>query len=117
MNADNTVFLFLDDCRIPSDSAKYMRQRNIDSSIYLKNWIIVRSYNEFVEWIEQNGLPDVISFDHDLGNDLSGMDCAKWLINYCLDNCKSLPLYAVHSANPPGAANIEGLFKSFQKSI
>ena len=110
------VLLFLDDCRNPSDCAKYMQLRNIDTTIYLKNWVIVRSYAKFVDWIEQYGLPEVISFDHDLGSDLSGMDCAKWLINYCLDNCKSLPLYAVHSANPPGAANIEGLFRAFQKN-
>jgi hypothetical protein len=52
----------------------------------------VRSYNEFVAWIETNGLPDFISFDHDLGlpkkqtEELNGMSCAKWLVNYCLDN-------------------------------
>lgn len=46
----------------------------------------VRSYAEFVTYIFQNGLPDFISFDHDLGMEESGFDCAKWLVNYCLDN-------------------------------
>ena len=114
MKFDSEVLLFLDDCRNPSDCAKYMHLRNIDNSIYLRNWTIVRSYNEFVEWIKQHGLPAVISFDHDLDDSLSGMDCAKWLVDYCLNNGKLLPKYAVHSANPPGAENIEGLFKSFE---
>lgn len=31
-------------------------------------WDIVRSYDEFVAWINLNGLPDMISFDHDLSD-------------------------------------------------
>lgn len=42
-----------------------------------KGFILVRSYTEFIFYIQQNGLPDFISFDHDLGTDKSGFDCAK----------------------------------------
>ena len=98
----------------------------------------VKSYQEFTDWIKQNGLPDGICFDHDLGMDVAikarekgmskrksrllkqeektGHDCAKWLVEYCMDHDKSLPLYNIQSANPVGASNIDGLLKSFIRS-
>jgi hypothetical protein len=33
---------------------------------------VVRSYDEFVHYIQANGLPDFISFDNDLGLDANG---------------------------------------------
>lgn len=94
------------------------------------------SYVQFIKYIEENGLPSIISFDHDLGDspelrsmipieewydleeskEYTGMDCAKWLVNYCLDNSFPLPKYIVHSANPVGKENIESLFLSFLKN-
>ena len=129
--------LFLDDERMPVDCAKFMYNRGVDCRVYHEEWIIVRSYGQFVQYIEQNGLPDLISFDHDLGDvpqlkidlpieqwfdleekrEFTGMDCAKWLVNYCLDNNKPLPKYIVHSVNPAGIENIEGLFVSFIKNV
>ena len=129
--------LFLDDWRMPIDCASYMYRRGVDCKIYHKEWIIVKSYGQFINWINQNGLPDFISFDHDLGDvaelkesldknewfdtinnkEYTGMDCAKWLVNYCLDNNLSLPQFAVHSANPSGSANIEGLLKNFKEKV
>ena len=97
----------------------------------------VKSYFEFTTWIEKNGLPDAICFDHDLGEDesiervkrglskrqvrilkkeaKSGMDCAKWLVEYCIDNKLSLPKYSIQSANPVGKENIDSLLKNFIK--
>jgi hypothetical protein len=111
--------LFLDDIRNPKDCLLYMHPKIQDIEIYRKEWQIVRSYSEFVTWIETNGLPDFISFDHDLGlpeeqsQELNGMTCAKWLVNYCLDNDLKLPDFVVHSSNPAGAKNIEELLKGF----
>jgi len=98
----------------------------------------VKSYDEFVEWITKNGLSEAVLFDHDLGlpNHISrvnsgmskraskklkpiektGFDCAKWLVEYCMDNNKQLPLYNIQSANPVGKENIDGLLKSFIKN-
>lgn len=45
------IKLFLDDVRNPPDDT----------------WVVVRSYDEFVNYIEKEGVPDFISFDHDLG--------------------------------------------------
>ena len=74
----------------------------------------VYSYEEFVTYLEKKGLPDFISFDHDLGEGLSGYDCAKYLVEYCLGHQFPLPNYQVHSQNPVGKENIERLLKNFK---
>jgi hypothetical protein len=101
--------LFLDDMRDPIDG---------------RPWRVVRSHAEFVSAIQQDGVPDVISFDHDLDprhyghlthpipyDDFevpTGRNSAKWLI----DNLGSLqmPRVVVHSWNRAGAENILKLF-------
>lgn len=75
----------------------------------------VYAYEEFVKFILDNGLPDFISYDHDLGEGKTGYDCAKWLVEYCLENNLSLPEYAVHSQNPVGKENILTLLSNFEK--
>jgi len=97
----------------------------------------VKSYNEFVEWIKKNGLPDGICFDHDLADDhyhkdmfvsskayneyykefdeKTGYHAAKWLIDYCIDNNKELPKFNIQSANPVGKENIRSLLNNFIK--
>jgi len=130
------TYLFLDDFRIPIDCVKYMSSRTNDPAMYSReSWIIVRNYDDFVDYITHNGLPDLISFDHDLADehydqslyltnydDLSksfkektGMDCAKWLVNYCLDNGKNLPKFVVHSMNPVGTKNITSYLEDFRR--
>lgn len=133
--------LFLDDFRWPTDCAKYMHvaigPQNI---IYTNpNWDVVRNYPEFVSYIERNGLPELISFDHDLadghyhtnmqegvlnyqaesfGDDFNktGYHCAQWLVNYCMDNSKPLPEFLVHSMNPVGTVNIQSLLDNFKQA-
>jgi len=75
----------------------------------------VYSYEEFVKFIMENGLPDFISYDHDLGEGKTGYDCAKWLVEYCLENNLSLPEYDLHSQNPVGKENILYLLNNFNK--
>ena len=113
--------LFLDDVR----SAEMVFMNTIDP-IYENNneWEIVRSFNEFVSYIEEKGLPEFISFDHDLDfehyklenqQDIdydkmeikTGFHAAQWLVNYCADNKLKLPHYKVHSMNLAGKRNIE----------
>jgi hypothetical protein len=91
------------------------------------NWSVVRSYNEFIAHIMDNGIPDLISFDHDLADghyteavdyneqEKTGYHAAKWLIDYCMDNKKDLPRCFVHSMNPAGTDNIVKLFENFKK--
>ena len=99
--------LFLDDERNPSDVFWI--------SIEKGDWQIVRSFQEAKDWVLKNGFPDVISFDHDLGTELSGYDFAKWLVEYDLDT-GSMPEefnYTVHSKNTVGQKNIEGLLNCY----
>ncbi len=115
--------LYLDDIRNPTT----------------EGWDIVRSYDEFVNYIETNGVPDMISFDHDLGMEhikyffdngghdnppnpqevefqtKTGYDAAKWLCSYCFENGIPLPEWNVHSANPVGRDNIKGILSNFEK--
>lgn len=130
--------LWLDDIRNPFLNEEGKVPNNIhDWNI---NWVL--NYEQFVKWIEFYGLPDAISFDHDLGDEhytpeffwndyelskqyqewksktykeKTGMDCAKWLVDYCIDNHKNLPEIFIHSANPVGADNIKGLLSNFKK--
>ncbi len=118
--------LFLDDVRTPE-----MVFMNTIDPIYENNneWVIVRSFNEFVSYIEENGLPEFISFDHDLDfehyklenqQDINyekmeiktGFHAAQWLVNYCSNNKLKLPNYKVHSMNMVGKRNIEQLLNN-----
>lgn len=126
--------LFLDDIRHNYDALEMLNYE-----IYKDKWHIVRNYDEFIKYITKNGLPDIISFDHDLADahytpkeywtdyhkskeyqdslvyeEKTGLDCAKWLINYCLDKNLKLPKYLVHSANPVGRDNIFYQLRNFE---
>lgn len=109
--------LFLDDERMPQQ-VTWVQLPSLED-FPSKEWLIVRSFADFVDCIETKGLPLFISFDHDLGevgnNEKSGFSCAKWLVDYCLDNNEICPDFQVHSKNPQGASNIHGLLKGFQQ--
>jgi len=117
------------------------------------DWIVVRSYDEFVEKVRELGFEniEVISLDHDLGDtamneyfnnvspnytldysnieEKTGMDCAKWLVDYYYDHYNlaedlisrkrkktigiTFPKVYTHSANPIGSANIMGYINNF----
>ena len=119
--------LFLDDIREPKEVYSYIK-----ADIYLLDyWVIVRNYDEFVNYIQKHGIPYMISFDHDLADinynhqnnidydsytEKTGYDCAKWLINYCLDNNLDLPTtILIHSMNIVGTENIKSLFNTYNK--
>jgi hypothetical protein len=121
--------LFLDDIRQPEQAALYMPAWM--TPLYLKEkWEIVRNYGQFIGAIRRKGMPDIISFDHDLARahydprtwkqgfvykEKTGLDCAKWLIEYCLDKKVDMPTIYVHSQNPVGKKNIESLINNYKK--
>lgn len=124
--------LFLDDIRNPKDCCNGLVPSNLNKLYWDNDWSIVRSYNTFVAWIVKNGLPDFISFDHDLadihysmdfsnpnfnGNEMTGYDCAKWLVDYCLDQKLQLPHFVIHSQNPVGKQNIQGYLLNASKFL
>ena len=79
---------------------------------------IVRTYDDFVRYIESNGLPDFISFDNDLGLDTNGevapdgYAAAKWLVYESGLDLHHLT-FKVHSANPVAAEQIRGLLTNY----
>lgn len=97
----------------------------------------LKSYLEFTSWISEHGLPDGICFDHDLSDfqamksgfpdmmedcswpehEKTGYDCAKWLVEYCMNNKLALPAWNIQSANPVGKENIHCLLLSFIKHV
>lgn len=134
------ILLWLDDIRNPFLNLEGKVPKDENGEDYKINWVL--NYEEFVKWIEMFGLPNAISFDHDLADEhytpeyfwndyqeskkyqewksnhyqeKTGMDCAKWLVDYCIDNKEKLPKIFVHSANPVGADNIKYLLDNFLK--
>lgn len=83
---------------------------------------IVRSYDAFVAYIKQHGLPAFISFDNDLGLDANGQvapdgyACAKWLVYESGLDLTNLN-YHVHSANPVAAEQIRGLLDNYVRFL
>jgi hypothetical protein len=124
--------LFLDDFREPIDVLTYTSLSEAERYI-VADWDIVRCYDEFVRYIKKNGIPDVISFDHDLSEehysplmystpkeynalyktfkDKTGFDAAKWLKRYIKRNNLPMPMVYCHSRNPIGKQNILDTFK------
>jgi len=113
--------LFLDDLRTPLGVSLYS-----SNPIYkYEKWVIVRNYIDFINIIMEKGLPNLISFDHDLSDfynidgekiEKTGYDCAKWLVNYCIDNNLDLPDYLVHSWNNVGSKNIVSYIENYKKN-
>jgi hypothetical protein len=122
--------LYLDDVRTPStDLPGY------------EPWVVVRNFNDFKNFIVDNGIPDLISFDHDLAEEhmndyynqfalngyqnpdyssykeMTGLDCAYWLVKHIQDNNLTLNKCCVHSHNPVGAANIQSYLNGFKKHM
>jgi hypothetical protein len=138
--------LFLDDDRFPFNGGTDVPvDFELDSAYDLTrdkrykdlDWVIVRSFPQFVEMIEKRGLPEMISFDHDLKDEHyyhyrtftiftgwidytvvegTGHECAKWLINYLLNNDLDCPTILIHTQNTTGAKNIWKLFENFNEN-
>lgn len=86
------------------------------------DFVIVRDFKSFVKTIIEQGLPEFISFDNDLGllpnGELApdGYACAKWLVNESEMDLKDLKFH-VHSANPVAKTQIESLLNNYIKHL
>lgn len=120
--------LYLDDIRSP--------KRDLDFDV-------VRSYDQFVNYILKNTMPTMISFDHDLANEhyndyygsawhkdpadivldyanyreKTGKDAADFLIRFCMNNGVRLPPCTVHSKNTVGGENIISVLNNYLKHV
>lgn len=102
------TILWLDDIRNPFSGlwGDYIL-KSLNWTWFPKGVRIVwtKTFEGFKDVIESE-FPDIIFFDHDLGQEETGKDCANWLIEYCMDNGKKLPRYLSQSSNPVGKENI-----------
>ena len=134
---------FLDDMRNPDDAYLHLDTGIPKVSlvkhtgIHQDDWVIVRTYDEFVKCITYLGLPNVVSFDHDLdeehikhyfmvtqdigiieyGNlkEKTGKHCAEYLIQEWKNQGKPKQIKTfVHSANRWGQVNIKDVLKELQ---
>lgn len=121
--------IFLDDVRSPKSTYSYMGLKTFLDD----EWITVRNYYAFISLIESKGVPNMVAFDHDLADEhykkqdfdynkdsgeKTGYHCAKWLIDYCLDNELEVPTkIIIHSMNPYGSENIKSLFESYYRTF
>ncbi|MGJ1193301.1 cyclic-phosphate processing receiver domain-containing protein [Sphingobacterium siyangense] len=119
----NNKGIFLDDIRVPSDLSYYIPKEEITPYL-LTNWIIIRNYPDFVAYISKNGIPSIISFDHDLGVNVdsteaeSGYDAVKYIVDFILEQKHPvLPQVLCHSQNPVGKTNILSYWNNFIKTL
>ena len=122
--------LFLDDERNVSDVTWITLPSKINN-----HWVTVRSYREFVHTILSFGIPEYVSFDHDLADqhyghgltndaipydqytEMTGYDCAKWLVDFIEERRLKFPEYSIHSMNPIGSNNIRTYIENAKKYL
>jgi hypothetical protein len=127
--------LFLDDIREPQDAVLVdsMKMLLHESETMNHEWIITRSYKEFIDILKERGLPEEVSFDHDLTidhmkhyiknsdknvlnyNDIkmcdTGYHCAKAFVEAWKYSGEPLVKVYIHTANHIGAENIKTVLK------
>jgi len=114
METNMSYQLFIDDERDPIDVTWGPWQ---DQAMYRDgSWIIARNWGDVLEIVTSLGFPDMISFDHDLGEkEITGYEIAKHLCDIIMDGVE-LPNgfeYRIHSMNPVGAENIRRYMNQF----
>lgn len=94
-----TFKLFIDDVREPPDAS----------------WTLARCCSEAEMLVDDLGMPDVMSLDHDLGDGETVMMFLRWLVEVHYE--QGPPTYSVHSANPMGRDNIVAYLESWRRSL
>lgn len=94
--------IWLDDLRDPKKGKEYY------------DYVWIKSPEVCMDLVKRGYITD-ISFDHDLGVELTGYDVAKHIEGLCYYKLISCPRWNIHSANPVGRANIEAAMKSAEK--
>lgn len=88
-----TYRLFIDDERFP----------------VTPDWFVARNSFQTIKALELYGMPQEITFDHDLGGQDTAINFINHLENEMIDAGLKFPKgfeYTIHSQNPIGAANI-----------
>lgn len=79
------------------------------------NVVWITNFEDFSKYIRENPIPDIVCFDHDLGEQRTGKDAANELVDILALEGTLGPVVRSQSSNPTGAANIIGLFMNWWK--
>lgn len=134
-NKPNITILWLDDQREPNsyfqkerkNSGAWTRnneyyQNNIFNQ-YNVNFVWVKNLSEFQNYIINNEMPEIVSFDHDIkpkgyvGDFENGADCARWLIGYCRENNIKVPKCYAHTANKGKLPIFDEIFNTLNEAV
>lgn len=131
----NNLKLFLDDIRMPEDAWIYPERVKMleKSKTQSCAWTIVRNYEDFCEFIDKFGIPEMVSFDHDLCEEhiryyfdftskngyidysnirtKTGKHCAEYFVEKWTEAGKPSTQVFVHSANRWGQVEIKKVLK------
>lgn len=117
------MILFLDDKRDPKDFFKplykdifkvFLSEKQEEILLRNKNNIFwAKTYKEAENFVQENGLPEMVFFDNDLGEYLEGYDFLKWI---CNQNLGFFEAY-FQTANPVAKRNMEVYYKSYLKLL
>lgn len=58
-----------------------------------------------------------LNLTFDYGSEKTGFDCAKWLVDFCVERSLVFPEYTVHSLNPVGRERIKGYIENAKKHL
>ena len=94
------TILWIDDIRKPTDYLKLIKAHKI---------IVAYNYESAIEALNDY-IFDIISFDHDLGEDKTGYDIAKYIVENQIQIKEG---FQCHSANPVGIFNIKQLLTHY----
>lgn len=94
------VILYVDDLRMPT----YWENKNY--KIY-----VARTYKDAINMLNTIKI-DIIDLDHDLGEEKSGYDVVKYII----ENEIYVPEINIHTMNPVGRQNIIQLASRYMKN-
>ena len=123
------TLLWLDDIRDPASTEVDWLGMYSPIGKYEAYVVWIKSYDEFVRFILFHGLPSAICFDYDLskspnkisgqevgrgkGTVKTGLDCAKWLVKYCKEQCIDIPPYGIQTSNLEGKMKIETILNQY----
>lgn len=110
--------LFIDDERDPAVVLKKSYGAAMASGFEVH---VARSSEEAKRWVEENGFPEYMALDHDLGYEDTTPVFLKWLQERWLDGLEKDPSgfnieppeWTVHSQNPAGALAMDRFMVSW----
>lgn len=99
-NAPMKYNLFIDDERFPAEDGR--------------EYVIVRSSEEAIEFIKEHGIPTHIAWDHDLGGDDNSRRVVAYIMELVFQDDVRMPpdfTWSIHSQNPIGARWIDAAMR------